>query len=217
MKRQVLCDLFEFTPKTLYNWRQEERPAIELIEKYFTEEDLQEFLQTKEINKLQNIKRYMKYEKKLMEQIKEVIYSLNSKGKDGLYLLEFIEAVKEDYDTKKEEFTCYINGHPDLGPVGSPYDEDFSFILEQEEHKDGYPTGKLLMTPMDIKDYIQSNVFHLKRINKVYDVTTSAHSIYNIQKTILELYNNDLLSLVLENINKFKKDAKVSINIKRLN
>lgn len=212
MKRQVLCDLFKFTPKTLYNWRHEERPAIELIEKYFSEEDIQEFLKTKRISKLQNIERYIKHEKKLMEQIKEIIYSLNSKGKDGLYLIEFIEMVKEDYYTKKEEFIHYINEHPDLGPVGSPYEEDFSFILEHEESKDGYPTGKLLLTPMDIEDYIQSNVFHLKGINKVYTVTTSARSIYNIQKSILELYDNDVLYLLLENITELKKEAKNSIN-----
>lgn len=205
MKRQVLCDLFKFTPKTLYNWRSEARPAIELIEKYFSEEDIQEFLKTKKIKKLENIERYAQYEKKLVHQIKEIMYSLNEK--DRFNLLEFIEAVKEDYYTKKEEFIHYKNEHPDLGLTSSLYEEDFVFILEQELDEDDYPTGLLRMTPMTVEDYIQGNIFHLKEINKIYTVTTSARSIYNIQKTILKLYNNDLLSLILENTTELKKEA----------
>ena len=51
MNRKILCSLFEFTPKTLYNWKKEERPIIELVERYLTEEDIQEFIETKRIEK----------------------------------------------------------------------------------------------------------------------------------------------------------------------
>ncbi|QKF80722.1 hypothetical protein [Halarcobacter ebronensis] len=43
---KVILDLFKYSRGTYYTWKREKRPIIKLIEKYFTESYLQEFLET---------------------------------------------------------------------------------------------------------------------------------------------------------------------------
>ena len=49
-------DLFIFTRQTWSKWKKENRPIVNLIEKYFDDKDIQEFLETGEIKKFENIK-----------------------------------------------------------------------------------------------------------------------------------------------------------------
>ena len=51
----VLSKLIGNSPRSISNWKKEGRLIIELLEKYFTKEELLEFLQTGKINKLENI------------------------------------------------------------------------------------------------------------------------------------------------------------------
>ncbi len=44
-----------FSRNTFYVWKREDRPIISLIEKYFTEEDIEEFLNTGKIHKFENV------------------------------------------------------------------------------------------------------------------------------------------------------------------
>ena len=46
------------TQKTVSNWKKEKRPIMELLYKYFTKEELEEFLETGKIEKFENIKEY---------------------------------------------------------------------------------------------------------------------------------------------------------------
>ena len=41
-----------------FNWKKQERPIISLLEKYFTKEDLEEFLNTNEISKMKYLNHY---------------------------------------------------------------------------------------------------------------------------------------------------------------
>lgn len=43
------------TPKSVSNWKNEKRPIISLLYKYFTKEELEEFLETGKIEKVENI------------------------------------------------------------------------------------------------------------------------------------------------------------------
>lgn len=55
---KTILNLFQYSRATYYSWKREKRPIILLIEKYFTKEDLEEFLQTNEISKLKNLDYY---------------------------------------------------------------------------------------------------------------------------------------------------------------
>lgn len=56
MKKIILCKLFEFTEKTLYNWTKEKRPIISLLETYFQQGEVEEYLNTGAIKKFELIK-----------------------------------------------------------------------------------------------------------------------------------------------------------------
>lgn len=50
--KEVIALLFDHSPGTWYRWKKEERLIVELIEKYFSKMDLEEFVKTKQISKL---------------------------------------------------------------------------------------------------------------------------------------------------------------------
>jgi len=59
MKQEtIMCELFNFSIATYYKRKRELNSAIVLIEKYFTKEDLEEFLTTKEILKMEYLNHY---------------------------------------------------------------------------------------------------------------------------------------------------------------
>jgi hypothetical protein len=51
-KEEIYLELFKFTRNTFYVWKRENRPIINLLEKYFSDEDLEEFLENEKISKL---------------------------------------------------------------------------------------------------------------------------------------------------------------------
>ncbi|MFA5501653.1 MAG: hypothetical protein WC253_03340 [Sulfurovaceae bacterium] len=60
---KLLIQIFNITRQTWNNWKKENRLIVTLIEKYFTKEDLEEFLQTGKITKFDNYKTYMEQDK----------------------------------------------------------------------------------------------------------------------------------------------------------
>lgn len=50
---KIMTALFQFSRQSWNNWKKEERPIITLLEKYFTETDLEEFLATGKVSKLE--------------------------------------------------------------------------------------------------------------------------------------------------------------------
>ena len=46
-----IVEIFGFSRNTYYVWKREGRPIIELMEKYFSTQDLEEFIQTRKISR----------------------------------------------------------------------------------------------------------------------------------------------------------------------
>lgn len=86
--------LFQNTIRTISNWKVEKRPIISLIEKYFSKEDLEEFLKTGEIKKQELLKKQdamqleliLRDKKILCERIAEIIKFLTKYTSDHLAL-----------------------------------------------------------------------------------------------------------------------------------
>ena len=53
----LMSKLFGYSPQTYFNWKKEsdKRPIINLLDKYFKKEELEEFLETGKIDKFENI------------------------------------------------------------------------------------------------------------------------------------------------------------------
>lgn len=71
-KKEIIENLFQVSEKTYYNHKNLGKPIINLIETYFTDDDLTEFLQTNQINRFKNIKE-IKIEN---EKLKQITFSL---------------------------------------------------------------------------------------------------------------------------------------------
>lgn len=59
MKQEtIMCQLFNFSIATYYKRKRENNLAIKLVELYFSKESLQEFLETKKIEKFEKLDKY---------------------------------------------------------------------------------------------------------------------------------------------------------------
>ncbi len=54
--KKIILKILDIADKTYYNWKNEKKPIINLLEKYFTKEDLQEFTETGKIQKQELVK-----------------------------------------------------------------------------------------------------------------------------------------------------------------
>jgi len=80
---KTILELFKYSRGTYYSWKKEKRPIIKLIEKYFTEDDLKEFIQTGLITKYEHkhnygislaiINNYISFIKNIIEYTKSEI------------------------------------------------------------------------------------------------------------------------------------------------
>jgi hypothetical protein len=75
-KQQIIESLFGFNNSTFYRWKSQNRLIIVLLEKYFTQEELEEFLETGVIQKQELIKGYTKEEREKGRQNKEKILKI---------------------------------------------------------------------------------------------------------------------------------------------
>ena len=55
--KETIKKFLDIAERTYYNWRKEGKPIIFLLEKYFTKEDLEEFLETSMIERLEPSKK----------------------------------------------------------------------------------------------------------------------------------------------------------------
>jgi len=53
---QIMLKLFGFSRGTYYTWQKNERPALMLLQQYFSEDELLEYLNTGKISKLEELK-----------------------------------------------------------------------------------------------------------------------------------------------------------------
>jgi len=65
--------LFSTAEGTYYNWKKQNRPIVSLLEKYFTKEDLEEYLESGKWEKMEDLK---KEEEELVENLKRVLKGL---------------------------------------------------------------------------------------------------------------------------------------------
>ena len=91
MRKQII-QLLGNTEKSYYRWKEEGRPIISFLEKYFTQEDLQEFLNTGSIQSLetqnQSQEKIRSYENLLIDN---ALYSVKIKL-SKLFKDNFIDA-----------------------------------------------------------------------------------------------------------------------------
>lgn len=72
-ERDIYMELFNISINTYYLWKKQGRPIIFLLEKYFTKEDLEEFLETGKVEKLENADKYSS----VIQSLSNIIYNFD--------------------------------------------------------------------------------------------------------------------------------------------
>ena len=89
------------TEKSYYRWKKENRPIIAFLERYFTKEDLEEFLKTGIVSKLENTEdhkmsymllEYVRYN--LSDKLANAFEAVSSWSDKYLHKKEFIEILQ---------------------------------------------------------------------------------------------------------------------------
>ena len=106
-KEEVFMKLFNFSRPTYYKWKREQILVLKLLETYCTDQDLEEFLETGRISKLES--------KNLDDDFKQIIlddhmlhsaaYKLDSLSAGTFKMLEILRDALGDIDPKDQSFT----------------------------------------------------------------------------------------------------------------
>ena len=75
MNRALVSDLLGISEKSYYRWK-EERKIFALLEKYFTDDDIKNFLETGNIEKQDRLKELLEIE----EKYKKIIEIIDNKN-----------------------------------------------------------------------------------------------------------------------------------------
>lgn len=128
IKTKLLSELMENTPETIRNWQKQNRLIIQLFNKYFKEEDIQEFITEGKISKLEFydecLELYTLIYRDVFERCREIkkrnYESINIFGrflekmentrleKTLVSLQDFINREQEIYLYYQKEFTIYL-------------------------------------------------------------------------------------------------------------
>lgn len=96
--KEEICELLAIADSTIYKFRKEKRPIITFLEKYFTKEDLEEFLEYGTVEKLE-FTNIQDYGSRVAEFVK-----LLEKLQDFLYQ-DYINATHVSYLEKKNDIS----------------------------------------------------------------------------------------------------------------
>ncbi len=129
-KESVYVNLFGWgSANTYYNWKKEKRPIISLLEKYFTKEDLEEFLEYSTVEKLEfaNIQNYS-------IQAAEFVNVLNAVKKfvEFYSRKEYRELCEEYGYNEPDEFVGYESEYDIENEYENEFTEDDYFELSKD-------------------------------------------------------------------------------------
>lgn len=129
MKIEILMSkLFGYSSQTYFNWKKDEknRPVISLLSKYFTKKDLEEFLESGKIQKMENIQHldsFIFYISNIHITIIDKLCNINvSSNQLSLLIFKSIKDFKQD-----EQFS----GYPD-----DVCDEFIDFVIKHFEKEE---------------------------------------------------------------------------------
>lgn len=232
--KKTICDLLGITPRSYSNYKNEGRPIIQLFEKYFTKEDIEEFLKYGVIEKLE-IMDFQNYSPKTAEFVlilDSLVKVANNFMRDEDTYIDYLAYVLADNDyiellNCKEDFLRFITKPYDMYKKLYPsFDStDLSEILDQVRYK--YPEQKeyndiiLYLIQTDFIPFVKiCSIYQAKYVDLAikfcikfnlykYQSSMSFEDIYNEITNINLEYNQDLGYLKFKlNYEKFISEIK---------
>lgn len=128
---ELMSKIFGFSSPTYFRWKKENRPIINLIEKYFSKKDLKEFLETGEINKFN----YLEHHKELQKErtIKYLsIFKKTSYTPHEILHAGGIQSFHTETINMYTDFLIYLSNLDDIYDLKFSF---FKFISEENENE----------------------------------------------------------------------------------
>jgi len=111
MTKKILCDLFGFTEKTLYNWR--DRKVINFIKKYIREDDIKQYLEENRCDDLEIYKEWLtqqpNLEKKLIAKIHNLCLTENNEIEEYKFIDYIMKLFLEFETIKRDEYSSLVD------------------------------------------------------------------------------------------------------------
>lgn len=86
---QLIAKLLSFTESTIFKWKKENRPILNLLQNYFTNEEIKEFLETGKVLKQEVVKNLSIEDINNIKSLKnEMIFDEIKRTKERLKYLE---------------------------------------------------------------------------------------------------------------------------------
>lgn len=172
----VLSQLFEYSKPTYFRWKKEQRPIISLIDKYFTKEDLEEFLQSGKIKRFEDFNKYSS----IIQSLSNTINNFDYYQKNILYAMceQFLQDNNNNISSYNFKRYFTVNGFSDLIDQVSYFPDQKKETFYQEL------LGKKI--GMDVKILQAYNVF--EEIIKLDDVLFQI--LFSEYKTLIDIKND---------------------------
>lgn len=89
-KAKLIADILEVSERTIFRWRKEKKLITELLYKYFSDEDLEQFITSQNIEKFESIDEFYEIKHNIIKNLeRKFMFSIGSYG------IKFIEMLKE--------------------------------------------------------------------------------------------------------------------------
>jgi len=190
--KKVVSELFGFSERTYQSWRtdhnenKKEHPIIDLIEKYFSEEEVREFLKDRKIEKYEYVEYLYTLEKeKFLKMAEAILYNSSVTAKFVLKLIQkyeqrYYHLKKKHIEAEKKE-QCHIY-------YVEAIEEEYIEILE-------YPTGYLTLDK-----YLTSIIFNPNKLSEILGKNLFAKSLFDLQSAIQEISKENLVPVIKKNM-----------------
>ncbi|MEV9643005.1 hypothetical protein [Aliarcobacter butzleri] len=182
--KQVASQLLGCTLASYYNWDNQKRPIINLLEKYFTKEDLHEFLETNQISKLETLNHY-----ELSLNIEfNTFYREKLDNDNKPYIIRFFW----DFIARYTNELSYIEFYDCKSQINKLLLDYHLFLIELYKKENGADNNSLI-----IKKYSEfMSVIQNISDDLLYFIITNIKS--NFKSHINYLLNNVLFSYAIE-------------------
>lgn len=172
--KEMMASLFSTSQGTYYKWKKENRPIISLVDKYFTKEDLEEFLETGEISKM----KYLNYYQDILNVQFITFYRENfdigeNAEKFNKFFWEFISQYGKELSSKK--YTNFQDNKILLNELLLDY---YTFLVKENRRTNKYP-----------EEYLKSKVSHFITIMQEPSIELINFIITNIELNFKQIIN----------------------------
>ena len=101
IKYQNIEKFFKFTRQTWSKWKKENRPIVHFLESYFSDFELEQFLNTGKIAKMEKINKFEEFSEKVCDEFFHEYYSRKEINRDFVDIV--FPEFEKSLESKKEE------------------------------------------------------------------------------------------------------------------